>query len=83
MSASDADDMTAAAIRKLREEAKLTRRQVAERSGLSVSWLSRLESGKHQSTWAGMKKVAKGLGVSMTDLAAEIERLEQMEEAAR
>jgi transcriptional regulator with XRE-family HTH domain len=79
----DPKRVTALAIRKLREEEKLTKQQVAERSGLSLSWLSRLESGKHESTWGGLKKVAQGLGVSTVDLTAEIERLEQQEEASR
>jgi XRE family transcriptional regulator, fatty acid utilization regulator len=64
-------------IRKLRTDADLTLAELADRSGLSASWLGRLESGKHESTWEGLEEVAKGLGLSLSEFAAEIERMEK------
>lgn len=64
-------------IRKLKTEADLSLAELAERSGVSASWLSRLESGKHESTWEGLEEVAKGLGLSLSQFAAEIERMEK------
>jgi transcriptional regulator with XRE-family HTH domain len=73
-------DTTAQAIRGLRKQAKLTRREVAERSGFSESWIVRLESDKHETTWNGIKDVACDLGVTLTGLTREIERLERESE---
>lgn len=64
-------------IRKLRTEADLSLAELAQRSGLSASWLGRLESGKHESTWAGLEEVAKGLGLSLSKFAEEVERMER------
>jgi len=59
----------AKAVRVLREQAKLSQRSLAERAGISASWLSRIESGDYDPTWNSMRKVAEGLGVSMETLA--------------
>lgn len=59
----------AKAVRELREEAKLSQKELAQRAGISASWLSRIESGDYDPTWSSMRKVAKGLGVSMETLA--------------
>lgn len=66
------------AIRALREEAQLSRATLAERSGLSSSWIYRLESGKHEPTYLSMCRLADGLGVPLSRLAATIEDLEQI-----
>jgi transcriptional regulator with XRE-family HTH domain len=65
------------AIRALRAEAKLSQKALAERSGLSVSWISRLESGQHEPTFGSMRRLARGLGVSLAKLAKEIDDREQ------
>jgi transcriptional regulator with XRE-family HTH domain len=56
-------------VRELREEANLTQKELAQRAGISASWLSRIESGDYDPTWSSMRKVATGLGVSMETLA--------------
>jgi transcriptional regulator with XRE-family HTH domain len=68
---------TAEAICELREGKGLTRRELAERSGLSADWIRRLESGKHESTWETLKAVAQGLGVSLAEFSQEVERMER------
>jgi transcriptional regulator with XRE-family HTH domain len=64
------------AVRRLREEAKLSQQMLAERAELSVSWLSRVESGDHDPTWGDMRRVAAGLGVSLERLSEVAEELE-------
>jgi transcriptional regulator with XRE-family HTH domain len=59
----------AKAVRVLREEAKLSQKELAQRAGMSASWLSRIESGDYDPSWSSMRKVARGLGVSMETLA--------------
>ena len=59
----------AKAVQVLREEAKLSQKELAERAGMSPSWLCRLESGDYDPTWGNMRKVAQELGVSMETLA--------------
>ena len=64
------------AVRRLREEANLSPRTLAERAGMSASWLSRIESGDYDPTWGNMRRVAQGLGVSMESLSELAEELE-------
>ena len=59
----------AEAVRKLREKAKLSQAELAERAGISASWMSRIESGDYDPSWGNMRQVAQGLGVSMETLA--------------
>jgi hypothetical protein len=68
----------AKAVRLLRESAGLSPAQVAERAGLSVSVLSRIESGADP-TWGDMQRVARGLDVSLEVLAEVAEESEQGE----
>ena len=70
----------ARAVRALREGAGLGPAEVARRAGIPVSSVSRVESGKHDPTWAEMRRVAKGLGVTLEVLA---EVAEQKEDEAR
>ncbi|HSS41387.1 MAG TPA: helix-turn-helix transcriptional regulator [Solirubrobacterales bacterium] len=65
------------AIRALRSEAKLSQKALAERSGLSKSWISRLESGQHEPTFESIRRLARGLGISSAELAKKIEDCEQ------
>jgi transcriptional regulator with XRE-family HTH domain len=64
------------AVRRLREEAKLGQRSLAERSGISASWLAEIESGRHNPTWGTMRRIAAGLDVSMRRLSEVAEELE-------
>jgi len=68
---------TAEAVRALRESKGLTRRELAEQSGLSADWIRRLESGKHETTWETLKAVAQGLGVSLAEFSQKVERMER------
>lgn len=65
------------AVRILRERAGLGPSQLAERAGISISWLGRIESGDHDPSWGDMRRVARGLGVSMEALAEVAEENEK------
>lgn len=51
------------AVRKLREEAALTQRELAERAGISASYLSRIESDRRDPTLPVLRRLARELSV--------------------
>jgi transcriptional regulator with XRE-family HTH domain len=55
-------------LRRLRRERQLTQLQVASRAGLTVSYLSRLETGKIQPTVVTVGRLATALEVAVADL---------------
>lgn len=60
-------DWIGGTLRKARKEAKLTQEQLAEKSGLPQSHISRIESGKHSPSRITIEKIAKALGRNVTD----------------
>ncbi|HKF83256.1 MAG TPA: helix-turn-helix transcriptional regulator [Solirubrobacterales bacterium] len=67
------------AIRLLREEAEVTQVALAHESDVSACWLSRIEHGEVDPTWATVNRLSKGLGVSMESVAERAEWFEQMD----
>jgi transcriptional regulator with XRE-family HTH domain len=57
------------AIRFLRDEAKMTQKTLAAKSGVSAPWISRIEHGEVDPTWATIAQISAVLGVSMESLA--------------
>jgi len=55
-------------LRELRRFRRCTLRAIAERSGLSESFLSQVERGRSSASIASLKRIADALGVSMADL---------------
>ena len=55
-------------VHKTRKDAGLTQIQLAERSGLPQSHVSRIESGKLSPSRATLEKIAKGIGCSIGQL---------------
>ena len=53
---------------RLRKEAGFTQEQLAERSGLSQQYLSKLESGRRNPTVVTLYELAMALGVSHVEL---------------
>lgn len=51
-------------IRKLRKEKKLTLKDIAEATGLSIGYISQLERGAVEPSLASLRKVSEFLGVS-------------------
>ena len=59
------NDSIGTELRRLRKERKLTLKEVSERSGLSVSFLSQVERDVSTLTFTSVRKIVKALGVSM------------------
>jgi transcriptional regulator with XRE-family HTH domain len=57
------------AIRELRMEVGLTQEELAHRTGITVSQVSRIERGQVDPRWTTVKRIAHGLGLRLTELA--------------
>jgi DNA-binding XRE family transcriptional regulator len=57
-------------IRVWREHRRLTQQQLAEAVGISVPYLSQIESGKRKGTVEVLSAIAKALGLSLDDVVA-------------
>src|SRR5213596_4329429 len=55
-------------LREIRSRRRLTLREVAERAGLSESFLSQVERGRSSASIASLRRIADALGVSIADL---------------
>lgn len=60
----------ACAVRQLRTEKGLSQEELANRAGVHLTWIGRLESGAANPSWGTTKRVARGLGVPHSELAA-------------
>jgi transcriptional regulator with XRE-family HTH domain len=60
----------ACAVRQLRTAKGLSQEELAHRAGVHLTWIGRLESGAANPSWAITKRVADGLGVPHSLLAA-------------
>lgn len=56
------------AINYFRLDANLTQRQVADRSGRHLTYISRLEKGRINPSYETLQDVAKGLGVTFAQI---------------
>lgn len=61
------------ALRELRERAGLTQDQLAERIGIDLTYVSRVERGKRGVRWHTVMRFLRALDVSIGDLAALLE----------
>jgi len=64
------------AIRQLRRERHLSQEALGLRAGIHPTWISHLESGRVNPTWANVRRIAKGLQVPLSVLADLAEELE-------
>src|SRR5437667_12210132 len=55
-------------LRELRRIRRCTLRTIADRSGLSESFLSQVERGRSSASIASLRRIADALGVAMADL---------------
>src|SRR5437588_12571268 len=55
-------------LQALRRYRRCTLRVVAERAGLSESFLSQVERGRASASIASLRRIADGLGISISDL---------------
>jgi transcriptional regulator with XRE-family HTH domain len=64
------------AVKARRVELDLTQEQLANDSGLHQRWISNVETGKRNPSYASLRRLAAGLDLSASEL---IVRAEQME----
>lgn len=62
------------ALRALRHRVALTQETLAERSGIDVTYVSQVENGRRGVRWHTVMRLLRGLGMSVSDLGAEIDR---------
>ena len=58
-------------LRRLRREAALSQRELADRAGTTQETISRLERGHHAARGSTLRKLAEALGVKPKDLMKE------------
>lgn len=56
-------------LKELREVRFMTQRELAEKSGVGVATIARIEKTKHQPTFRTIKRLAVALGVDPSELA--------------
>lgn len=69
----DPDPILAGLIKELREQREITQEQLAFDAGITASALSRIERGINNPGWMTVKRLAEALGVSLAQLAADVE----------
>lgn len=65
------------ALRKIRTEADLKQHELARRTELSPSQISKIENGKGNPRWATAQRIAAALGVDLAELADQAEHFER------
>jgi transcriptional regulator with XRE-family HTH domain len=63
------------AVRALREEGGISQVKLAAATGFRQSWISQVEHGKRNPSWTNVVRLAEGLGVLVSQLAARTEAL--------
>jgi transcriptional regulator with XRE-family HTH domain len=61
------------AVQAIRAERGISQVQLAEATGFMQSWISNVEHGRRNPSWSNVIRLAEGLGVSVSELAARAE----------
>ena len=64
------------AVKACREELGLTQEQLAHDSGLHQRWISNVETGKRNPSYASLRRLAAGLDLTASELIARAEQIE-------
>jgi transcriptional regulator with XRE-family HTH domain len=70
---SEANAALGRAVRAVREEHGINQLELAASTGLTQSWISHVERGARNPSWSNVVRLARGLGVSVVELASRIE----------
>jgi transcriptional regulator with XRE-family HTH domain len=70
------------AVKHRREELGLTQEQLANDTDLHQRWISNVETGKRNPSYASLRRLATGLGLPVSELLQRAERIEAQESAA-
>lgn len=65
------------ALRQLRLDAGLTQQELAERVGIGVEYVSRLENGHRGARWHTVMRLLRALDATLADLGVTIDQLDQ------
>jgi len=65
-----------AAVKARRQELKITQEQLANDTDLHQRWISNVETGKRNPSYASLRRLAAGLDLSTSELIARAEQLE-------
>jgi transcriptional regulator with XRE-family HTH domain len=65
------------AIRQLRTERGLKQKEVADAADVNRTEMSNIERGARNPAWGTVRRIAKALGVEVSELAALAERIER------
>jgi transcriptional regulator with XRE-family HTH domain len=65
------------AIRKLRTDGQLSQETLGHRADIHPTWISHIESGRINPTWGNVRRIASGLKVPLSELAALAEDYER------
>jgi transcriptional regulator with XRE-family HTH domain len=66
-----------AAVKARREELERTQETIANDSGLHQRWISNVENGKRNPSYASLRRLAAGLNLSASELIARAEQIER------
>ena len=64
------------AVKARRTELEITQEQLANDTGLHQRWISNVETGKRNPSYASLRRLAAGLGLSTSELLARAEQIE-------
>jgi transcriptional regulator with XRE-family HTH domain len=62
------------ALRRLRDERKMTQESVSHAADLTLGAYGRIERSEVAPSWPTVRAIARGLGISMKDLGAAVDR---------
>ena len=65
-----------AAVKARREELGLTQEQLDLRTDLHQRWISNVENGKRNPSYGSLRRLAAGLGLTVSQLIARAEQIE-------
>lgn len=66
------------AVKARREELGLTQEQLANNTDLHQRWISNVETGKRNPSYASLRRLAAGLDLATAELIARAEQLEHL-----
>ena len=64
------------AVKASRQEREITQEALANDTGLHQRWISNVETGKRNPSYASLRRLAAGLGLSASELLARAEQIE-------
>jgi transcriptional regulator with XRE-family HTH domain len=71
-----------ALLKARRQEVGLTQEALANETELHQRWISNVETGKRNPSYGSLRRLAAGLGLSVSDLIARAEQIESSSLAA-